>query len=587
MSVEDFARGWHILDIDLSKDTSRVDGGVVGSPMCLAFNGDATQVGVSYRGYPLSVWDIKEARCLGRCRRAKDFWNNHPYSAKNWFAVDRFTWNPITGHIIGIYKDGCIFKWHPVTDENEEVQSAADEVAASSDGKLFVTSNSNGTVRVWNFAYFSVIYQLSSSDLVTGLVFSPDCRRFYDVRGCSLNAWESNSLIRFSEAEDSLSDSASESPSQAAISQASEALLVQYEAVSALASSSNHLYCVGNEEGIVELFDSQTGKGFELLRFLNFLSISHLTWGDDGKHLAAADLGGEITIRYLPEGRHTNATEVKECARPVVELVERAIHQIIFSHDSALLLVVSEELGQIVSVDQGNLKASATLNRGSTRRWLTHPTRKDLFLGFGTDDIKLFRWDDFSELGCIGFVECHPRLDSQTSLSSGPVETLITPLSALNPNKDDVSESSVSKAIVTQDTQHLLIQIRDRSTRGEISKRFLIFDSFTLDFTENSKMIGPLISIYVPPQVVARVECPLNVLNGSSLVLLDQDLWICTFKLGTTYDGGALRRHYFIPRDWMSTDGLELCCMMPDGTLLCPRDDKVAVIRSNLETEDF
>jgi WD40 repeat protein len=587
ITVDDFPGGWRALDIDLSKDTSRVDGGVMGSPMCLAFNGDATQVGVSYRGFPLSVWDMNEARCLSRCRRAKDFGSNQIRSAKNWFAVDRFTWNPMTGHIIGIYKDGCIFKWHPVTDENQEVQSAADEVAASSDGKLFVTSNSNGTVRVWNFAFFSVIYQLSSADLVTGLVFSPDCRRFYDVRGCSLNAWESNSLIRFSEAEEPLSDSASESYSQAAVSQASEALIVQYEAVSTLASSSNNLYCVGNEEGIVELFDSHTGKGFELLRFLNFLSVSHLVWGDDGNHVAAADLGGEIMIKCLSKVNPTATTAMKECARPIVDLAERGIHQLLFSRNSALLLVISEELGQIVSVDQGDLKSSAILSRGSTRKWLNHPTRKDLFLGFGGHDIKLFRWDDFSEFACLDFMEGHPRLDSQTSLNSRPVETLEAQLSSLNPSDDDGSVSSVSKAIITQDGRHLLVQIKESSTRGEISKRLLVFKSSTLEVPENWKAFGPLISAYIPPPVVALAETPLGVLDDSRLVFLDQDLWVCTFKLGITYDGGALKRHYFIPRDWMSTDGLELCCMMPDGTLLCPRDDKVAVIRGSLETGDF
>ena len=107
-------------------------------------------------------------------------------------------------HIIGLYKDGSVFKWHPVTDENHEVPGAADEITASPDGKLFLTSTSGGTVQVWNFAYMSVIYELRSSDLVTGLAFSPDCKRFYDIRGSSVNAWEPNCLIRLSESEESL-----------------------------------------------------------------------------------------------------------------------------------------------------------------------------------------------------------------------------------------------------------------------------------------------------------------------------------------------------------------------------------------------
>ena len=218
LCTNDFDSGWRVLNESLLKESSQIEGTVVNSPMCIAFNGDASQIGVSYRGFPLSVWSINESRCIGRCRRAKEFRNGHGRPSSSWFAVDRFTWNPVSGHIIGLYKDGCIFKWHPITDENQEAQSAADEVAASSDGKLFLTSDSNGTIRVWNFTYFTVIYQLSSEDLVSGLAFSPDCRRFYDLRGSSVNAWESNSLTRFSETEEALSDAASEDQAPTSVS---------------------------------------------------------------------------------------------------------------------------------------------------------------------------------------------------------------------------------------------------------------------------------------------------------------------------------------------------------------------------------
>ena len=261
--------GWQVLDPALLKEVSRIEGTVVNSPMWMAFNGDATQIGVCYRGFPLSVWSLAESRCIARCRRATKLRNDHTLPSTSWFAVDRFTWNPITGHIIGIYRDGCIFKWNPVTDEYQEVQSAADEVAASPDGKLFVTSASNGTVKIWSFVYFSVIYQLSSADLVTGLAFSPDCRRFYDLRGSSVNAWEPSSLIRFSEAEESFSDTASEVQSPTSVSQISDARLVEYEAVSVLAAAPKlPLYCFGNEEGVVDLIDIRTERPIELMRFL-------------------------------------------------------------------------------------------------------------------------------------------------------------------------------------------------------------------------------------------------------------------------------------------------------------------------------
>ncbi|MCJ1274925.1 hypothetical protein MMC21_002723 [Puttea exsequens] len=126
-----------------------------------------------------------------------------PRSAiSSWMAVDQAIWNSITGQIIGLYKDGSIFKWHPMGGETQEARVLTGKVEVSLDGKLFITSDSNGAAKAWNFAFFGMIHQLSSGDLVSGLAFSSDGGRFYDLRGSSINIWEPNSLISLSESED-------------------------------------------------------------------------------------------------------------------------------------------------------------------------------------------------------------------------------------------------------------------------------------------------------------------------------------------------------------------------------------------------
>ncbi|EON63963.1 hypothetical protein W97_03192 [Coniosporium apollinis CBS 100218] len=111
---------------------------------------------------------------------------------------------------------------------------------------------------------------------------------------------------------------------------------------------------------------------------------------------------------------------------------------------------------------------------------------------------------------------------------------------------------------------------------------------FEVGDRENS--IEPLTGLtysYIPPDIVARVEHPLGILSGSRLASLDQDLWVCTYRLGSVYSQeshAGLKRHYFIPRDWVSTESLEQCYMTTDGTVPCPRDDRVAVIRSSLDS---
>ncbi|KAL9038636.1 MAG: hypothetical protein Q9214_005200 [Letrouitia sp. 1 TL-2023] len=590
LHTKNLEAGWQPLKSSLLKESSQIEGSVINSPMCMAFNGDGTQVGVSYRGFPLSVWALDEGYCVGRCKRAKAFRSDKARPSNSWFAVDRFTWNPVSGHIIGLYRDGCVFRWHPVTDENQEAQSAADEVAASSDGRLFVTSNSDGTVRVWNFAYFTVIYQLSSADLVTGLAFSPDCRRFYDLRGCSVNAWEPNSLIRFSETEDFINDEASEDQSPTSISHVSEASLAQYEAATVVAvARGSTWYCVGNEEGVVDLLDARTEGSVQLFKFLNFLSISQLAWSHDATHVVAADLGGDIFVkRLVPSQVGANGTtELKSLASPKIDLDGRGVQDMLFNSDSTLLLIISEDRGHIWSLSEEKLIATL-FDQDMKRRWLQHPTQNSTFLGFGAIDSRVFRWQDFSEQPRIYFQQDHPRLDGHIKLDSTDNHTLDLAELSLETNDKRDSNLVVNRAMLTQDGRHILIQAKEINSRGQIVKRVLIFNISSFVPADEDVLSTPLPYAYIPPDILSRIEIPLGIISGSRLAFLNRDLWFCTFKLRSTHNYSEVyQQHYFIPRDWTSTEGLEQCCMMEDGSLLCPRNNEVAIIRFNLEGFGF
>ena len=579
LQVHEPEKGWQLVDANLLKESSQLEASFVNSPMCMAFNGDGTQIGVSYRGFPLSVWVLKGGYCIGRCKRAKAFRDDQARPSTSWFGVDRFTWNPITGHIIGLYRDGCVFKWHPLTGENQEAPSAADEVAASSDGKSFVTSSSDGAVRLWNFAYFTVIYQMSSTDLVTGLAFSPDCKRFYDLRGSLVNAWEPNSLIRFSESEESTSDTASESQSPTSVSQISEASLRQYEAVTVIAAApGNKWYCAGNEEGSVDLFNTQTDHAIELSKFFNFMSVDQIAWSRDATHVVAADLGGDISVKILtaPLAHPSNSEfDLKSLTPPRINLDGRGISQMLFNTDASLLLITSHAGGHIWSLAEE--ATIATLHDDDmNRRWLQHPLQETLFLGFGLTDIRVFHWRNFSEKMRL--------LRSPTKV--GPAEEYPHDYNQISLELDGISgaRSVVKKAMLTQDRKHILVQINTTSIQGQHSTEIFLFSVSALD--SESIFIS---TTFIPPDIHANIDIPLGMLPGPRLAFLDQDLWFCTFDLSSSgeHKDIMLQRHYFVPRDWTSSETVEQCCMMDDGTLLCPKDDRVALMMCNLEFSDF
>lgn len=166
----------------------------------------------------------------------------------------------------------------------------------------------------------SKIYQLSSSDLVQSLSFSPDTQLFYDIRGRSVNAWEPNALIRFVEREASSSDSASEEQTSS-FTNTSQALTTPFEPITAMATClNNKVFCVGNEEGRIELYDARTGQKRKIAELLNFQCINHLALSVDGRRIVAADLSGDILIKEISDvgflDRGLGALKITTLARP-------------------------------------------------------------------------------------------------------------------------------------------------------------------------------------------------------------------------------------------------------------------------------
>ncbi|KAL4756745.1 WD40 repeat domain-containing protein [Aspergillus foveolatus] len=557
LDLEDLAAGWRVLSRNLLHERSEMGGAIVNSPRCVSFNGDASQVGVSYRGFPLSVWDLNEMRCIARCRRPTRRPSKPESGEVTWFAVDRFTWNSVTGHIIGLYKDGTVFKWHPATNEYQEASSSADEVAASPDGCLFVTSSSNGTVKVWSFEYLSVIYQLSSGDLVSELAFAPDSRRFYDIRGSLLNAWQSNSLLRFLEVDETFSDTSSQDQRSTSFSHISEAHTASYGAVSVIRARPEHgLYCAGNEEGIVTLFDEKSGELGKILEFPNFVSISCLAWSNDSGYVAGADLAGDIEVRKLTKVKTTGngLTQVQSVpqSKPVLKKDGSAICDILFSHDSTLLLIISGLSAYIWSVEEGCVMTEKPIAQTSTQTWANHPTQPGTLLRFADNGITGYRWSDFSEIATALYDGLPPR--SETN----------------RPRLKGVRFSQNGKLAILHQTDITGVE------------RLFIVDISALQLKPGSTSSIVRLTTIVPADVSRQVEVVLGILPGSRFFFLDRNLWLCSVFLNSSVTEDTIERHYFLPRDWTTTEHFQQCLLLENGTLLCPRENEVAVIKSEL-----
>jgi len=63
-------------------------------------------------------------------------------------------------------------------------------------------------------------------------------------------------------------------------------------------------------------------------------------------------------------------------------------------------------------------------------------------------------------------------------------------------------------------------------------------------------------------------------------VFLDHQYWLCTWDLGS--DESVHERHFFLPKDWINPEALILVTLNQFGTLLCPKNGDVAVVKSGI-----
>ena len=589
LSMRDINGGWQDMDTGLLQEHTAIEGGVIASPSFMAFNCDTTKIAVAYRGYPLSVWSTQEHHLVSRCRRAGQRRSSNARPSIGWMAVDRVSWSPIIDVLVGLYKDGSVFKWDPIRDENQEMQTLADEIQVSPDGKLFLTSDSNGTIKVWNFAYFSIIYALSSEDLVSSLAFGPDCKRFFDCRGSSINVWEPNSLVRFFDHAETISDTSSDKQTSRYNIGTSEATLPSTDPTTAFAHLETEMvYWTAHESGVVNFRDRSGKLLLASQAFSKLLSIDYLILGEDGKLLIGADVAGTILMQRLSfEHSGSENTTIKMHALSTIKarLDVGAIHQIVLSTDSSKLMVVSQGHCQVWSVENAHLLASQRLANAEHLRWVSHPQQMKYLLGFGTHEAQMIHWDDLSPAAALEYSTGRVSLEGRPSLDNeSECEDLTTSLTLL-PVGGDVHMRSVHNASLTQDRQHILVEFSE-AVRRKQRKRILIFQISQFDLPSLSNNSVDLKPLEIPNRLASRIEVPLGILTGQRFVFLDKDLLrMCSVRLDSLRQANAIKSHYFIPRDWGTSTNLEKSCLLSDGIFMLPKDGEVAVIISNM-TED-
>lgn len=511
--------------------------------------------------------------------------------------VQCITWNPMTGHVLGIYNDGCVFKWQPFEDEYDESSVSVGKIECSPDGKFFVTSSRDGTLRIWDFYHFTPVYQLFCSASVTSFAIDPNDTRIYDIRESFCSVWEPNALVRMWETEDKSSETMSTRESTQ-VSHVSEATFESLQPITALAvdfrSSS---YAVGNNDGLVTHFTEDGRIASELIQ--TFMTVEHICWSDDGRYIAASGLGRRIILKEVDQARPF------QMSKPIMTAKEEdPVRQILLSPTGSFLLIATDRFLNIWSTHEKQILS--TRPQITLDRWLNCPSDGGKVIGIGHAGIQIIDWQDSAATRLLTLDQA--PVDS--TKNQRPYDRLLKRPSELYPMSPNETDEVIDKTLLTVDGTTSLTVISRSTPQGRREKQYILIDIANM----NSSPSTEVTAMALPPELQTNLAIPLGFLTADALLgtrrksslqqtiislppvtassrsaehvlaFLDHSFWVCTYMLSETRLG-RVKRHFFLPRDWQNLDWLELAVMRPDGTLLCPRNGEVALVENGLREE--
>ncbi|KAL8736836.1 MAG: hypothetical protein Q9181_002279 [Wetmoreana brouardii] len=441
---------WQTLNVQMEFEGA--DGRQYNSSRRVAFNTDGSQVAVAFRGFPLVVWDVNTTKPVGHCKRTTDKDNS---KQDLYTDIGPICWNNATGHVLGLYNDGCVFKWHPTEADNQELRTVAAGVQCSPGGTLFVTSSTDGVLKVWDFHHLALVYQLSCHNPVVDVALSPDGRRIYDIRDSFCNIWEPNALIRLAEADEKSSETSSTAAGSTQISLASEASSEVLEPLTALAVGTQTMpYCSGDDVGAVRLHASDDDELSQISQ--GFMPVDHIVWSHDEQYLVTADLGGRLNVRLIGKSTSrgseppvgTNPPKGPQLPSPMrtiphsrYPLVLEAktgngLQQVLINPSSEYFIIAT-----ITFVELWSLKLRTMIvtkpNSDPYSRWVNHPLDPTLLVQCTFSDLRTFRWLDLQDVATS-------RLDKvqMSSERTLPTDTGNRGQSSWQPPTDTVPMSS-------------------------------------------------------------------------------------------------------------------------------------------------
>ncbi|TRX93965.1 hypothetical protein FHL15_005043 [Xylaria flabelliformis] len=550
---------WLRLDPTLLTESSLPEGVWLGTPSSVAFNHDCSQIAVAYRNFPLAIWSVESACVVARMTRRRNFGQG---SLNSFTGNNKVVWHPSGSLVLGIFGD--IFKWSPSEDTyetaNNETGVIPHDIECTPNGLAFITGDAEGSIKIYEMSSMTMIYKLASEDGISYICLSPDSTRFYDLRGSYCNVWEPNCLLRLA---DMSSERLSDAPTDSFWSDTEDTLStsISFPAYESRADNSPGILAVATHHSSEKPIAYSTKDGFihvyhqnsrfTIGRSVSEIGIENLEWNNLHDRLAFSDINGTIIIKSVAISSGPKVgIQVNDIYNEIKIPQERGnTRQLLFDNNGATLFIYGDRCSQVISILDGSIVAEIATVENEHATWLRHPTQLGELVNLSNTEIKIFDWN----------------LELKRSIRIRVLEGY------------EIGTTTASSMLPSYDSRLLLLRIFNvQNNRRQPS--FAIIP--TTVFAEERSPPDIQQGLHLSKELLEVVAHPVGILSGGRLVFLDKSLWVCTAQLNDS--AANITRHFFIPYDWITSAGAELCQVLRDGTFLCPTKGKIAIIKSSV-----
>jgi hypothetical protein len=298
------------------------------------------------------------------------------------------------------------------------------------------------------------------------------------------------------------------------------------------------------------------------------LSIEHLCWSCDGNYLACAELTGKVVVKKV-QLENDQTWAVVPTFDVKLKVSSEGIRQVLLNRDGTALFVGNGLSVSIWSLAEHSSQTRQKSIESPDTRWFKHPTDSTFLLAFGSSTLQVYLWDDLSEVAVFNMDR------PQLCPSPGGDQTS-------DVNDSPSKAAKISSVFTNPAATHFLIDTVVEIYGGQEHFTSLFEGPAESAPTHSARKnhTSTITPTLIPTKIQQQIEIPLGILPVKRLIFLDKDYWVCSWRLGANMTTEKIQKYYFLPKDWLNVECLDLCALLADGRFLIPHNGELAVIKS-------